>query len=281
MLEQAEATFVAERRLDDIEVGMSWHFEGVSYAAHTPHSGTEVRVVARAPIAIEHLSFVEADPRNSAHLILNEGAGVGHGLQNLAQYLSFELGVGILCSMGARQVLAEGEDETAALEAWGTSRIWGGVRGHLSMRSFNFPELDAEARKELFRRSAGLRLFSDSLRNRQASAQFRDLWRLLEAAFHSKDSDLVRHLGEFEPAARMRFTERELKELLVLRGRVSHAESKAGLKEIAQADGAARAVLGRLQVLAEQVLLNKRTWGTPASHHAWRARVRSFPGPRS
>jgi len=281
MQEQTEARFIAERGLDGVESEMGWHFEGVSYTAHTPHSATDLRVVARAPIAIEQISFVQADGRSSAHLVLADGAGVGDGLQKLAQYLSFALGIAITWSMGGRQVLAESDEEIEALKMWGTDRIWGGLSVHFSMRSFKVADLDEAGRQELFSRSAGLRLFSDSLRNQQASAQFRDLWRLLEAAFHSKDVELVRHLAEFTPAKKMRFTEGELSELLILRGRVSHAESKAGLKEITRADGAAMASLGRLKVLAEQVLLNKKTWGTPTSHHVWRAPIGGYPGPKS
>lgn len=153
MQEQTEARFIAERGLDGVESEMGWHFEGVSYTAHTPHSATDLRVVARAPIAIEQISFVQADGRSSAHLVLADGAGVGDGLQKLAQYLSFALGIAITWSMGGRQVLAESDEEIEALKMWGTDRIWGGLSVHFSMRSFKVADLDEAGRQELFSRS--------------------------------------------------------------------------------------------------------------------------------
>ena len=54
----------------------------------------------------------------------------------------------------------------------------------------------------------------------------------MEAAFGIQDDELVGLISGYEPAQQLGFSEQELKRLLVLRGRASRANSKAGIEEI-------------------------------------------------
>ena len=65
----------------------------------------------------------------------------------------------------------------------------------------------------------------------------------------------------FEPAIAIGFTFEELKNLWVLRGRASHAESKAGIEEHKFISKQISKVLPRLKSLIEQVLVTKKSWG--------------------
>jgi hypothetical protein len=74
---------------------------------------------------------------------------------------------------------------------------------------------------------------------------------------------LVALLADYPPARDLGFTEKELHDLLVLRGRVSHAATKGGIRELAGARAAVILKLDRLKCLVERVLTTKRSWGSP------------------
>jgi hypothetical protein len=63
------------------------------------------------------------------------------------------------------------------------------------------------------------------------------------------------------PTCEIGFDEKELDELHVLRGQISHAESRAGLDELLRAGDEASKCLPRLKCLAERVILTERNWG--------------------
>ncbi len=112
-------------------------------------------------------------------------------------------------------------------------------------------------------RCVGLRLYANAMQADLAVAQFRELWRILEAAFGKHDDELVTLLTKYEPARKLRFDEAEVKQLLVLRGRASHAQSSAGIKELVYVDQECRKQLPRLKNLCERVILTKKDWGYP------------------
>ena len=58
--------------------------------------------------------------------------------------------------------------------------------------------------------------------------RFREFWRVLESAFGQKDAELLDSLAEFRPAIHLGFALEELRQLQILRGRASHAETQLG-----------------------------------------------------
>jgi hypothetical protein len=110
----------------------------------------------------------------------------------------------------------------------------------------------------------GVRLYADALRLSLPTSQFREFWRVLESAFGQKDKALVNSLAEYKPAKEIEFDAVELKELLTLRGRASHAETSAPDTELSRVEGLCDDKLPRLRNLVERVILTKRTWGAPS-----------------
>ncbi len=156
----------------------------------------------------------------------------------------------------------ENEDEQRLLEDLGTDRPYQKTGVKQMSRTFS-AELDAAAVSALFKRSAGVRLYANAVRLTLDVAQFRELWRVLESAFAKADEDLVRLLTSYPPAQQIGFDYLELRELLVLRGRASHAQSKAGVRELMAVERECGQRLGRLKNLVERVILTKRSWGRP------------------
>jgi hypothetical protein len=113
----------------------------------------------------------------------------------------------------------------------------------------------------IYERASGIRLYADALRMGTSAGKLREFWRVLEAAFGAKDDELVDLLSRCEAATDMEFTHDELRELLVLRGRASHASSRSRIEEIATVERAATEVVGRLQGLAESIIVRKAEWG--------------------
>jgi hypothetical protein len=95
-------------------------------------------------------------------------------------------------------------------------------------------------------------------------ARFREL-RRLESAFQRTDRRLIELLSEYEPAQAIGFTSDELKELLMLRGRASHAQSKAGCREPSVVERECERRVPRRENLVERVLLTKQDWGSPST----------------
>jgi hypothetical protein len=145
-------------------------------------------------------------------------------------------------------------------------------------RTFS-PKLESAGVAALLDRSAGVRLYADALKQGSDVATFRDLWRVLESAFQSRDDDLVRLLAAYPPAQQMKFDETELRSLLVFRGRASHAQSKAGIEELITVEHECGRRLGRLKNLAERVILTKASWGVPTTEVNELAPLQAYIGP--
>jgi hypothetical protein len=158
------------------------------------------------------------------------------------------------------EIVPESDEDRAALDAFGTTRLYveGGVQP--SIRTFN-PVVDADAVRALMPKAAGLRLYADAVARSADVARYRELWRVLESAFRLKDDDLVDALAAYPPAQELGFDQGELRELLVLRGQASHAATRAGLDEILRVGEEARRRADRLKCLVERVILTKKTWG--------------------
>jgi hypothetical protein len=96
-------------------------------------------------------------------------------------------------------------------------------------------------------------------------AQFREFWRVLESAFGVLDEELVAAVTNFPPAQAMEFRADELRQLLILRGRASHAASKGEVHELTRVERECSQRLPRLKNLAERVIATKATWGYPTA----------------
>ncbi|MCW3002615.1 MAG: hypothetical protein JWQ20_1913 [Conexibacter sp.] len=176
---------------------------------------------------------------------------------------------------GADRFVAETTEDQQLLERFGTDQrhIETGLR--LTSRTFS-ATVDADAVRLLLDRSAGLRLYSDALKLSLAVARYRELWRVLESAFQRRDDELIQLLAAFSPARAMRFTEEELKGMLILRGRASHAQSKAGQQELIDVERECGEKVARLKNLVERVVLTKKSWGYPSTGVEELAPLRAF-----
>ncbi len=157
----------------------------------------------------------------------------------------------------------ETEEDREHLERLGTDQPYSRASSLVSMRSFSLSNATDDTITDLLPRRVGLRLYANAMKADLAVAQFRELWRILEAAFGERDDKLVALLAKYEPARKLRFDEAEIKQLLVLRGRASHAQSSAGIKELVYVDQECAKQLPRLKNLCERVILTKKAWGYP------------------
>jgi hypothetical protein len=189
--------------------------------------------------------------------------------------LTFLTDVALTANAAGSELVPENEEDEAALSALGTRRVQVDTTVLVSTRTFN-PIVEGEALKALLPKTVGLRLYADAVALPTDVARFRELWRCLESAFGMKDARLVAAIADYPPAVEIGFDREEIAELHVLRGQLSHAESRAGLKELLRAGDAASRRVPRLKCLVERVILTKQNWGrrdlsveelTPAS--AW------------
>jgi hypothetical protein len=178
--------------------------------------------------------------------------------------LTFLTDVPLSVNAAGGELVPEGDEDRAALEALGTAHVHSYTTLLVNTRTFN-PIVEAEAIRALIPKTVGLRLYADAVALSTDVATYRELWRCLESAFGLKESSLVGALAAYDPARELGFDEKELRELQVLRGRVSHAESKAGLEEILGVGDQASKRVARLKCLVERVVLTKKDWGERSS----------------
>lgn len=157
---------------------------------------------------------------------------------------------------------AQGQEDHELLTRLGTDRPFSQGSVQVSSRTFA-TQVTPAIIEGLLARRAGVRLYADSLKSDYAVAQLRDLWRVLESAFGATNDTLVDLLSRFAPALDLGFDAQELHALLVLRGRASHAQSRAGVHELNAVELDCAAALPRLSNLAERVILTKKSWGHP------------------
>jgi hypothetical protein len=158
--------------------------------------------------------------------------------------------------------VAETKEDEDALKSFGTDRFHNPLTAHVSTRTFG-SAVSTDRLKGLMSRKVGLRLYASAVNASLATAQYRDLWRVLESAFSRAGDALVELLASYEPAQKLGFDKVELDELRILRGRASHAQSRTGLKEIIYVDKECERQLPRLKNLCERVILTKKEWGSP------------------
>jgi hypothetical protein len=173
----------------------------------------------------------------------------------------------------------ETDEDRELLERFGTDQPYVRFSAQARIRSFSTGDITTKAITDLLPRRVGLRLYANAMKANLAVAQFREFWRTLEAAFGKRDDALVTLLAKYEPARRLGFDEAEVKQLLWLRGRASHAQSSAGIKEWVDVDQECSKQLPPLKNLCERVILTKKSWGYPTLGTDELLPLTSFIGP--
>ncbi len=157
----------------------------------------------------------------------------------------------------------ETDEDRKLLERFGTDQPYDRISAAVSTRSSSTRGVTIKTITDLMPRRVGLRLYANAMKANLAVAQFREFWRILEAAFGERGDKLVALLAKYEPARKLGFDEAEVKQLLLLRDRASHAQSSAGIKELVYVDQECSSQLPRLKNLCERVILTKKSWGYP------------------
>jgi hypothetical protein len=165
--------------------------------------------------------------------------------------------------IGGDRFLPENEEDVTLLEQLGTDAAFQGISLTFSTRTFA-ARITAQNIEAVLPRRTGMRIYADALRTSFDVAQFRELWRVLESAFGATSNALMELLESYPPAQHMGFDRSELRQLLVLRGRASHAQSKTGIRELTLVERACSTHLPRLRCLAQRVILTKADWGRPS-----------------
>jgi hypothetical protein len=174
--------------------------------------------------------------------------------------LAFALGISLAAEpqpFGTNRLIAEDEGDRHFLEKLGVERVRISVTFSNGVEVFDDGEVDAAFVTELARRGP-VGVYADALSASSAVARYRELWRVLEVAFQAHGKTLTSLIAEFPPARALGFDPTELGELLALRGQISHASSRPGMRDVARFEREATLRLGRLWTLADRVILTKK-----------------------
>jgi hypothetical protein len=200
-------------------------------------------------------------PQKGIHV--PESMAAGGIIRSAVRVLSFAFEVVIeFASLSEQVLMAESEADRKRLKELDSLAPFEDLNARISLHPPRFQSIDTETLDKLLAREVGLALYSDALRLSTPIGRFRELWRVLESAFGQKDSDLLSSLANYEPAVKLECGYEELRELHILRGQASHAESSAGLDEYHRVSSRVEALLPRLESLAVEVLLTKKSWGS-------------------
>ena len=214
-------------------------------------------------------------------IFVPEQAAMGQFLSSMAHTLSFIMDIPIRYAsrLDMEELIPETPDEECHLRTLGTSNVYKLLTAIPRVRSIHMPQVDDEVFATILRKEPGIALYAQALLLQQTTAVFGELWKVLESAFNAKDGALLRYLADFGPSKELGFTMAEFKELLVIRGRASHAESRSGIKELRAVRDEVEQRLGRLKCLVEQVVVTKKTWGTRTLETERLTPISSFIGP--
>src|SRR5258708_583840 len=84
----------------------------------------------------------------------------------------------------------ETDEDRELLEHFGTDRLYSRISVLSNIRSFSLDGVTDKTITDLMSRHVGLRLYANAMQANLAVAQFRELWRILEAAFGKRDDEL-------------------------------------------------------------------------------------------
>ena len=197
-------------------------------------------------------------------ILVPEDAAFAQFATTVTHFLTFLLDIPIRHSRRHNdELIAEDDLDEVHLNDLGTKDVYTETSAIPSLRTFHALELSGSAYDALVSKDVGMALYSLALLLQEPIGQFRELWKVLESAFSTKDRRLVQLVAKYAPAKAIGFTHEELNKMLVLRGRASHAESRSGMSEYRDAAWETARRLPRLKCLVEQVLLTKKAWGKP------------------
>jgi hypothetical protein len=256
----------------DLDDGVSLAFEQAvgRFEYHGP-----VVLEASAPVdpvglTVATLPGIDRSPEEGRmpvpFAVVPETAALEERAVDAISAVAFIISVGLSASrmLGYDVLQAEGPDDERLLEELGAWAVLPELSIGQVTRTFHSSVVDAGVVRQLMTRP-GVTIFSDSINAMAPVARFRELWRILESAFGLQDGDLTSRLAEYPPAVAMDFDQPELEALRTLRGRASHAASSTGSRELITVERDVLRSLGRLQSLAERVILTKKTWGVRAN----------------
>jgi hypothetical protein len=195
-------------------------------------------------------------------VVIPEAASLVQRAIDTVSAISFLTGCGISGSrmLGEDRIVAESTHDEAVLDVLGSRTPVIDVIPAPEQQSFHVPTVRAGDVRALLPRH-GIRLFADALSSEVPVSRYRNLWLVLESAFGLDGRALISALAGFGPLRDLGVDEDELQQLLILRGRASHAASRAGVKELGDVEIEVLARLGRLQNIAERLILTKENWG--------------------
>jgi hypothetical protein len=189
--------------------------------------------------------------------LLAEGATAIRGAISFATGVMLPLSV-TLGDVYRNEVIAETAEDASRLDAMGTRRATWPADPFLGIEVFGEAEIDSSFIAELARRGiAGV--YADALGSMSESTRYLALWRTLEFSFQAEKKELTDLILAFPRVTEMEFDRVELVKLASIRGRLSHARTRAGLAELHRADTLAHSYLGRLWSLVDWVVLSKRS----------------------
>ena len=212
-------------------------------------------------LATENLP-VGADGVPARMLSVPEAAAFHSFAQDVTNALGFLYGASFtLYSNLSKELIPEDSTDDAILASFNTREAYTTVVVRLeTLRTVADTPPSQQLVDALLRRSAGLRLYAGAL---APVARYRDLWLILESAFGAQGEKLIALLCSYPPVKNHGPSPEVLRRLLVIRGRASHAATKAPAREFSEVQELASEHLGILVGLAHCVILTKKTWGTP------------------
>lgn len=247
------------------------------------HSERRATVVIEVPVNRDTLS-IKTDPIHldgsapEKGIAIPEKSDVGRFLSQIVHILSFltDIPIRYAYKSGRASLIAENSEDTTFLESLGTKQIHEEFSVLISSRSFSLSSIDNTIFNALTKKEIGLALYAQALLVQEPIAAYRDFWKLLESAFGEKDDKLIQCLSDYPPAQELKFKSEELRQLNILRGRASHAESRLGVDEHRKVYSDISRRLLRLKCLAERVVLTKKTWGIKSLDIEVLASVKSY-----
>jgi hypothetical protein len=211
---------------------------------------------------------------------VQESTTLSEWAQDVVNFLAFifDTAVQLASLIDTNTLIPEVPSDRSLLDVFGTSTVHRETGVTAMCRTFPSLAPTNDVLAAMLPRRAGLQIYSEAVALTRPNGQYREFWRVLESAFGAQDDDLVGLLGRYLPAIAMGFTESELNQLLVLRGQASHGRTRRGIAELDRVRREAGHTVGRLKCLAEQVLLTKKTWGSPTLEVRRTARLTSWIG---
>ncbi|HEX3911774.1 MAG TPA: hypothetical protein VHW67_13845 [Solirubrobacteraceae bacterium] len=236
--------------------------EGTTDLSGEPTSSPPIVIDARRTVTDVDRIVEMVDILGRATLSSPDIGELADGADRISSAIGFAIGTDLSTSSAEltdfpNHYLAETDDDRRLLERFGVDRACLLLLASTGVEVADHSPVDAGLIKELAQRGA-VTIYREALRMETNVGQFRELWRTLEFAFQAHGPKLVELLAAFPPVAELGFDRTELEAIRVLRGKISHAASRAGSAQTAQSGAEVVERIGRLWCLVDRVVLTKR-----------------------